>query len=325
MNARIERVRYLGEQLTAAMTALATATRGTDAALFLEHLARLEGYPREELKAVGELPALIAEAQSARAEHGAELGAAAGQALDLERFLEVGRHLDDTDTPGQRDGWLRDLLLLATVIRWLPRHRQMVARGAILKARAIVEAEPEAFLGSSVLADDRRLLEQPSALGAEAREVLAMLDDLPLLVVFDRAPAAPSVSRVNEALQAAGAALVEHAEDALDNRERRLRVRLPSTAGGERMAAAGEAAIVLLAMETGRWVFVQRGGLACLRFEPAGDPDDVGVDLIEGGEPRALMAGPNHEFVLLTPTGELVVRLRVGPDSRVLTLEPYER
>jgi hypothetical protein len=324
-NMRTQRARYLGEQLTEAMTALAAGTQGSDAVLFLERLARLEGYPPEELAGPGDLRGLIAEARAARGEHAAELGEAAGRAVNVERFLEIGRNLPPADRAGERDSWLRDLLLLATITPWLGRGRQLVVKGALAKARAIVDAEPEAFLGAAVVAEDRRALEQPSALGPEAREILALLEDLPLLVVFDRTPEAQSEARVNAALRAAGADMVDQAEDALDNRNRRPFVRLPSTAGGERMAAAGEAAIVLLAVETGRWVFLQRGGLARLRFESVGDPEDVGVDLIEGGEPRALVPGSAGEFVLPTLPGELVVRLRVGPDSRVLTLEPSER
>lgn len=215
MNERTERARYLGEQLASAMDALGTATRGPDVVVFLERLARLEAYPADELAAVPGLTELVAEAVSARAEHGADLGKVAGFAFDLDQLLDAGRHLPADDGASERDSWLRDVLVLATVAPWLSPPRQRQVAWALEKARAMVEADAEAFLDASVLVSDRRQFESPDGLAGEARAFLRVLGDLPLLVAFDRAPARTSVRRVYAVLGRIDPALVEAVDDAL--------------------------------------------------------------------------------------------------------------
>src|SRR5690606_37913290 len=141
MNERSERARYLGEQLASAVDALGTATRGPDVVVFLDRLARLEAYPTEELSAVPGLPDLVAEAVNARAEHAAELGKIAGSAFDLDQLLDEGRNLPADDIANERDSWLRDVLVLATVAPWLTPARRRQAQWTLEKARAIVEAD----------------------------------------------------------------------------------------------------------------------------------------------------------------------------------------
>ena len=182
MSKRVERARHLCEQLVAVMDALGVETRGPDVVIFLDRLARLEAYPAADL-AEADAAAIVAEGRAARAEHAAEMAHAAVRALDLDRLLSEGRHLPPSNAGCERDGWLRDVLLLATVAPWLPAGH---AEEALAIASAIIEADAEAFLDASVLASDRRALEAPEGLGAEARAFLDVLTHLPLVVAFDR-------------------------------------------------------------------------------------------------------------------------------------------
>lgn len=324
MTDRIERARFLGEQLSSAMAALGEATRGSDALLFLDRLARLEVYEPGVTGAVDGLVALVTEAQAARAEHAVELGVAAGGALDLERFLDAGRHLPLQDLEGERDGWLRDLLLIATVRPWLVGDRATLATRTLDRAMAMVEAEPEAFLGASALSADRREYEEPGALHEDAREVLARLTDLPLLVLFDRRQAAAAEDRVDAALARAGRPAVDDADDALFDRELRRDLRLPRAGSHVELHAADEPSVVVCRVEAGVWALARVAGVASLRWEPDPSlgPVAVGVDVLDGARPGPIQADLRGEFPLPVTTEPLVLRLRVGPDSRVVHLAP---
>lgn len=321
MNKRIERARHLGEQLASAMDALGTATRGPDVVLFLNILARLEAYPAEEISAVSGLPELVAEAVSARAEHVVELGKVAGMAFDLDRLLEDGRHLPASDVGNERDSWLRDVLVLATVAPWLSPARGRQAEWALEKARAMVEADAEAFLDSSVLVSDRRALEAPERLGVEAREFLRVLGDLPLLVAIDRAPARANLGRVDAALRCLDPALLDAADDALTDHDDRGRIRLPSAGERLALAAADEVHITLVRMEGGRWVLVQHRGSLRLHFE--GEERDLGVSVVEGPEPGDLSPDDGGRYPLPASDQGLTLRLQVGPDSRVVRINAH--
>lgn len=315
MNKRTERARYLGEQLAQAMAALATATRGADAAIFLDRLSRLEGYTADEIGAVDGLALLIREARDARIEHASELGASVGGALDIDSLLHVGRHLPAGDDAGQRDGWLRDVLLVATLLPWLSPPRRMLVRGALAKARAIVESDADGFLPASVLVSDRRSHEDPSVLGEEAGAWLDLLADLPLLVAFDRAESQASGARVDHALREAGSGLVDEADDALTDHHARRNVRLPRADGVLRLAAGTRVGSVVCRVEAGIWVLT--GGT--LRWEPQGDQGLATVLVFADGNWRAVqpVAG---EFPLPNATESLRLRLSVGSDTRVITL-----
>lgn len=321
MNERSERARYLGEQLASAMDALGTVTRGPDVVLFLDLLARLEAYSAEDLSAVPGLPELIAEAVSARAEHAAELGKVAGTAFDLDRLLDDGRHLPPDDVANERDSWLRDVLALATVAPWLSPARRRQAEWALEKARAMVEADAEAFLDSAVLVSDRRALEAPERLGVEARELLRVLGDLPLLVAFDRAPAQANASRVDAALQRLDPALLDAAADALADHDDRGRIRLPSAGERQALAAADEAHTTLVRMEGGRWVLVRHRGSLHLHYE--GQEGDVAVSVVEGAEIGDLPVDDTGRYPLPASDEGLTLRLRVGPDSRVVRIDAH--
>lgn len=324
MTDRIERARFLGEQLSAAMAALGEATRGSDALLFLDRLARLEAYEPGVTGAVDGLDALVTEAQAARAEHTVALGAAAGGGLDLERFLEAGRHLPADDHAGERDGWLRDLLLVATVRPWLVGHRAELAKRTLERAVAMVEAEPAAFLGASAVCADRREYEAPGALHDDAREVIARLTDLPLLVLFDRTPAREGGDRVDAALASAGRRAVEAADDALYDRELLRELRLPRVGSRVELHAADEPSVVVCRLEAGVWALARTAGGASLRWQP--DPSlgavTVQVEVVDGARTGPIHADPRGEFPLPATTERLVLRLRVGPDSRVVHLDP---
>jgi hypothetical protein len=321
MNERSERARHLGEQLASAMDALGTATRGPEVVLFLDLLARLEAYPAEELSAVPGLPELVAEAVSARAEHAAELGKVAGVAFDLDRLLDDGRHLPPDDVANERDSWLRDVLVLATVAPWLSPARRRQAEWALEKVRAMVEADAEVFLDASVLVSDRQALEAPERLGVEARQLLRVLGDLPLLVAFDRAPAQANPSRVDAALRTVEPTLLDAAADALADHHDRGRIRLPAAVERQALAAADEAHTTLVRMEGGRWVLVRHRGSLRLHFE--GEDRDLGVSVVEGAEPGNLSVDDDGAYPLPASAEGLTLRLRVGPDSRVVRIDAH--
>jgi len=319
MNERTDRARYLGEQLAAAMDALGAATRGSDVVLFLDRLARLEAYPASELAAVAGLPELVAEAASARAEHAAELASFAGLTFDLDQLLDDGRHLPADDAVGERDSWLRDLLVLATVAPWLSPPRRRQAQWALEKAHAMVEADAEAFLDASALVFDRRQLEAPEGLGDEARALLSLLADLPLVVAFERTAARPSAQRVDAALRRLDPSLLDAAADALADHAERTAVRLPSSQERLALAAADESHAALVHMEAGPWVLIRHRGALRLRFE--GDEADVAVVVLEGAETGPLVPSAARTFPLPLATEGLTLRLRVGPDSRVVHID----
>lgn len=326
MTDRIERARFLGEQLTAAMIALGEATRGSDALLFLDRLARLEAYGPDVLSAVDGLGALVAEAQAARMEHAVELGAAGGGGLDLERFLEAGRRLPVDDVEGERDGWLRDLLLIATVRPWLVGDRAELAKRTLDRAVAMIEAEPEAFLGASAVSADRREYENPVALGQDARELIARLTDLPLLVLFERSRVQERADRVDRALARAGRHAVDAADDALFDRELLRGLRLPRQGAQIELYAADEPDAVLCRMEAGVWAFARVAGGATLRWQadPPFGTVAVQVEVLEGAPSGVIPSDARGEFPLTVTTERLVLRLRVGPDSRLVHLDPSE-
>jgi hypothetical protein len=319
MNERTERARYLGEQLTAAMDALGTETRGPDVVVFLDRLARLEAYPPSELTAVPGLPELVAEAVSARSEHAEELGKIAGYAFDLDHLLDVGRHLPADDAGSERDSWLRDVLVLATVAPWLSSARRAQAKWALEKANAMIEADAEAFLDASVLVSDRRILEAPDSLGDEAREFLRVLADLPLVVAFDRAPARASMSRVDAVLRRVDRHTRAAADDALADHEERDSPRLPSRSEAQALAAADESHATLVQMEGGAWTISRHRGRLRLSFE--GTETDLGVVVLDGPSAGSVAADHMRAFHLPFSDEGLTIRLRVGPDSRVIRLE----
>jgi hypothetical protein len=321
MNARSERARYLGDQLASTMDALGTATRGADVVVFLDRLARLEAYPADELSTVPGLLELLAEAASARAEHAAELGRIAGFAFDLDQLLDDGRHLPADDVANERDSWLRDVLLLATVAPWLSPARLRQVGSALKKARATVEADAESFLDASVLVSDRRNLEAPEGLGEEARDLLRVLGDLPLLVAFDRSPARAVADRVGASLRRVDAAVLDAADDALEDHADRRRIRLPSASERLALAAADEAHTTLVRMEGGRWVLVRHRGSLYIHFE--GEERDVGVWVLDGAEPGALSADADGRYPLPASDQGLTLRFLVGPDSRVLAIDAH--
>ncbi|MBL8615644.1 MAG: hypothetical protein JNM72_08575 [Deltaproteobacteria bacterium] len=323
MNPRTERAQWLGEQLASTMDALGVATRGPDAVRFLDLLARLEAYPTDELSQVEGLPALVAEAASARAEHAAELGKVAGNSFDLERLVDGGRHLPTDDITNQIDSWLRDVLVLATLTPWLSPARRRQAEWALGYAHAIIESRAEVFLDASVLGADRRALEAPEQLGVDARALLRVLDELPLVVAFDRAMPQGQVHRLNAVLQRLPPALLDAADDALVDHEERGRIRLPSAHERQALAAADEVHATLLRMEGGRWVLVRHRGSLRLHFE--GEETDVSVGVLDGAEPGDLSAVAAHAFALPDSAEGLTLRLRVGPDSRVVRIDAHPR
>lgn len=321
MKKRTERARYLGEQLASSMEALGTGTRGPDVIVFLDRLARLEAYPAEELTAVPDLAELVAEAVRARAEHAVDLGKVAGFAFDLDRLLDDGRHLPPDDVANERDSWLRDALVLATLAPWLSPARRRQAEWTLEKARAIIEADAESFLDSSVLVSDRRALEAPERLGVEARKLLRVLGDLPLLVAFDGVPAQSNASRVDAALRNLDPAVLAAADDALADHDGRGRFQLPSAGERQALTATDEVHTTLVRMEGGRWVLVRRPGSLQLYFE--GEEMDLGVSVVEGAELGDLLADAARRYLLPASDEGLTLRLRVGPDSRVVRIEGH--
>lgn len=321
MNQRRERARHLSDQLKSTMDALGTVTRSADVKVFLDTLARLEAYPAAEIAAVPGLPELLAEAVGARAEHAAELGKIAGLAIDLDQLLDDGRHLPADDVANERDSWLRDLLLLATVAPWLSTARRRQVGWALAKARAMVEADAELFLDASVLVSDRRAHEAPEGLGEEAREFLRVLGNLPLLVAFDRSPERAGVDRLAASLRRVDPAMLDAANDALADHGERGRIRLPSANERRALAAADEAHATLVRMEGGRWVLIRHRGSLRLQFE--GAERDVAVWVLEGAEAGALSADESGRYLLPASDEGLTLRLRVGPDSRVLHIDAH--
>lgn len=327
MTARTERALWLGEQLRDHMIALGAATRAVDVLLFLDRLARLEALPADELAEAG-LVELVASAVAARDAHRQELGRAAGEGLDLDRFLELGRDLPpDPDDPA-RDGWLRDLLLVAVVLPWLSPDRRDLARTALEQAVALVEADPEAFLAASSVATDRWEHEQPQAWNAEAREALQALGDLPLLVLYDRAAGETDQDRVAAALERAGEDAREAAEDALLDWEiRRNLTRRPTRAAGLVLHAAVQGGAALCRMLAGLWEILPHPDGQALRWHPQ-DPSAaqrVSAEILGPDGPILLSVDNNGDFILPPGDGPSTLRLSVGPDSRTILLNPEGR
>lgn len=318
----VQRARYLGEQLSSLMESLAQATKGPDIVLFLDRLARLEAYPAEELTAAG-VERLVRDARAAREEHSAELGKLAGWAIDLETLLDVGRHLPSTNLDaGERFTWLNAVLRLATILPWLPPSRQMLARGALERARAQVVGEPAAFLAASALASDRWQLEHPEGLCPEAAAVLALLDEVALLAAVDADSGRADASRVKAALDAAGRHAVEAAEDAIADHEEGP-VRLPS--GGLRLAAGQESTVSLIHMEGGDWLMTtlaSQSWLVCSRAP--GSEDEPSVDVVDGPCAGSLSVDAKGRFPLPSGAAGAWLRVRIGPDSRRVRLPPVQ-
>jgi len=326
MTARIERARWLGERLREHLIALGGATRGVDALHFLDRLARLEALPAEELAEAG-LSELVATAAATRASRAPELGRIAGESLDLERFLELGRHLPPDPEDPARQGWLRDLLLIATVLPWLPPARGNVASEALDQALALVEADAEGFLAASSVATDRREHEQPQGWPSQAREALQVLTDLPLLVLFDRADDEPDEARVQAALALVDEATLEEAEDALLDRDLfRALLRRPAAGAGVTLYAADEESVALCRMFRGVWTVHARAGGLALRWSPLESAEllPISAELLSAEGSGSL--DRDAEGLFLLPAGALpaTLRLRVGPDSRTLLLTPSE-
>jgi hypothetical protein len=323
MTHRTDRAKFLGEQLSEAMHRLGQVTLSADILLFLDRLARLETFPQDDLDETEGLVDLVRRAQAARQQGASEIAAVASRGLDLEQFLDTGRRLRASADTGERDGWLRDLLLVATVLPWLSAPRAWLARAVIEKAEALVESDPEGFLAASRLAEDRLANEYCEGLSTEARGVISLLQELPLLVLFDRQAGEADASRVEAALRAAGEDAVEAAEDAVLDCEGRSAFRLPSSGNELRLAAQSDVGIALCRMEAGVWVVALRAGQAFLRWSPASGEEDVGVEILQGE--GALTRDPDGGFALPSTDAALVLRLRVGPDSRVVRLDPEDR
>jgi hypothetical protein len=328
MNHRIERAAWLEERLVDVMRRPEDGARPVDALLFLDLLARLEALPAKELSAVDGLPALVAHARTVRDAHVGELGKLAGWGLDLEHFLEVGRDLPLEDVSCERDGWLRDALLVSTVLPWLTRPRAMVARAALERACALIEAEPEAFLAASRLAQDRDEHEHPAGLGEDARRFLALLRDLPLQVLFDRMPAERDEAKLRAVLARVGQDALDEAADALADHEARLR--LPARRDPELLRFFADDAVkrVVCRMQTGAWVLRERIGACTLAWQPdenfLEEAGDVGVELCFDDRVESLATDADGAFELPSAPEALQLRLRVGPDTRTLTLRPGE-
>ncbi len=326
MSDRTERARYLGEQLTALMSSLGNATRGPEVMLFFDTLARLEAWPAGELAEVPGLIELVAEAGVASAEHADALARVAGLTIDLDQLLHTGRHLPEADDSSHaRDAWLRDVLMLATVTPRLTAARRQSARWALEKANAMVEAHAERFLDASALVWDRRTLEAPEALGEDARRFLAVLAELPLRVAFDRSFSRVDPRRVAAALQRVDRQLLAVAEDALADHDARGELRLPGVTERSALAAADITYLTLVRMEAGSWVMSRQRGRVTLGFERVGPPHDedpdVGVGILDGPWAGAVPMDEHGAFTLPISDESLRLRLRVGPDSRVLRLD----
>ncbi len=305
------------------MDRLAEGTRGVDAVIFLDRLARLDTYPEADLELLG-LQDLANAARAARAEHAESLGRAAGMALDLEHFVDLGRHLGDSGA-GDHGRWIRELLLIATLRPWLSKPRGFLADGALAKAMALVSARPEAFLAASMLAGDRRQNEYPDGLGEEAKELLSLLDELPLLVLFDRSAESGSQLRVLEALAIAGVDAIEAAEDAIADHVKRADLRIPRQAGQLRFAAATGVGFVVCRMEAGTWQVISAAGHTVLHWTPdTGEHGRPMVQVLTDTTWRILEGDPVTGFPLPTVTEPLRVRLTVGSDSREVDLRPSD-
>lgn len=319
MTLSLERARYIGEQLATVMDRLALGTAPGSALLFLDLVARLEGWPEEELEAGG-LRALVSEAAAARTEHATELGKLAGWAFDLDDLLERGRHLPARpDDVGERYGWLAAWLRVATVFPWLTPARQRLTTPALDMAQAMIEADPLGFLEASALATDRWQLEHPESLGERARALLRALDEVPSLAVLD-AHASAMPDGVIPALAELDPFEFEAAEDAL-----RDHAAGPATFPSPelRLAAAQERPVPLVRMQAGDWLISQLGGEAWLMLDITGE--------IEGGASAEIVRAHGVERLALDPLRKVRlpdsaegywIRLRVGPDSRMLRLEP---
>jgi hypothetical protein len=319
MTPSLERARYIGEQLAAVMDRLAVDTAPGSALLFLDLLARLEAWPAEEMEACG-LRALVSEAAAARTEHATELGKLAGWAFDLDTLLEQGRHLPARhDDVGERYGWSAAWLRVATVFPWLTPARQRLTTPALDMAQAMIEADPLGFLEASALAADRWQLEHPESLGERARALLRTLDDVPSLAVLD---AQASVAPDGEipALADLDPFEFDAAEDAL-----RDHAAGPATlaARGLRLAAAQERPVPLVRMQAGDWLISHLCGEAWLMLDVEGVIDGgAAAEIIRPDGVERLDLDTQRKVRLPDSTEGYWIRLRVGPDSRMVRLEP---
>ncbi len=268
-------------------------------------LARLEGVDRDP-----SLTALLIEARAA-ATPGAM--ASAGRAIDLDQLVEDGREAHDARS---RRRWLDRAVDLAAVRPWLEARRGEQADTALAMCAAIVLAEPRSWAG---------------VLGHVADGVglppfwSDVHDEAALFAVLDARAGEARADRVSAALARARAEapdLLEAAEDALADLGQRSALRLPR-AGEERLAAADGRALELATMLAGRWVYVEEGGRAHVRFEApeAEAPLVVAVELLEGDAAVPLVVGDvPYVFALPPRAGALTLRLRVGFDSRTLRI-----
>ncbi len=190
---RGQRLRHLARVLQEAVDGLAEHTTACLASEFLYFLARVECYAPHEIAAVRGLSDLLDFAVSARTEHGAELGRFAGGLYDFDFLLAQGsRFAYDPDSPIGFDDipdctvWLTLVVETATITPWMPAETRRQALQMVEKATALIQTEPEAFLGDSVFSSNRLMYEGTVGLCSTARDFLKMLDTLPFVVLARR-------------------------------------------------------------------------------------------------------------------------------------------
>ena len=205
MNAHLTRARFLLQELNLLADELAAQTRGSTVALFLEHLLRLRGYTPQELEAAGLLQGRLL-LEEAWQEAQPDLAPWLGRGLDLEALWDrlLALQAGEPDEHDSLEGWLEDLLLVATVAPHIPGTRGEQARGRVQDCLDVLEASPSTFAAIHPALRRREDLEGTDGLHAWTRSVHARLRALPLLRLVDASPAAPPPEHLAALLAAVG-------------------------------------------------------------------------------------------------------------------------
>lgn len=333
MNTRSERLGILAAELEEAMKGIARSIEPEAAVVFLERLARCEAFDVE--------PPIVREAAALRDREAARLSEAAAAGLDPDALLTRGYLLAQGDSDaGQLRRWTEELIRAAIVAPFVGGRAGERVREIVEETELLVEAHPEAFGDSALVAADLGAHEHPEKLACG--DLVETLEKLPRLAMVDHASVTVGESSaaygrsgegwLDEVLARAPRELVEDAGAALrDAREWADRVtalRRPRQTGASREAPLRMAA--RRAGSLGEHVLLRKVAEGELLLTLDGDVLFLDWYAADGRAPRAAEASAGGVELVPTrlegglrwalPAGSAPLPLEVRVDGRRLTL-----
>jgi hypothetical protein len=197
MSDRINRLSSLAFELEQLGLVLAERSSTSAAVLFIDRVHRCACFSPSERLDAGVVEVLD-DVEQAWAASTLELGALAGQGLDLENLMDRAYALQSGDDEESVQDWAVELLLLAGVAPWVPgaRGRQMLEM--LWSCLDLVQACPERFHPAAIEVLDRIEHEGDEGLHPATREVFEALRELPLVALMDQAHTHRTAEQVQE-------------------------------------------------------------------------------------------------------------------------------